>query len=242
MLNMHLIGVFARPVLPGIDVGDKVIPLNCTRSITTMAGRNRPRRSNGGHHVDSRFTIAARQLGNRQRRLHSTSSNQTQQKKRVKQMSFGVTGILGIIVFLLALQPPELLIFLNLFAFGGLEAAFIWPVVLGLYWKYGNKHGAMPQHDHRYGSYIAIHFYNQANGNLLGVHTVTIPVVLSLIAYRRLQLGHQAKSIRILNGEVLFRSESTLFTYVFALSSSRKTLFTSEQTLSSSRKPLLTYT
>ncbi|MDS8902148.1 hypothetical protein RLL02_00790, partial [Streptococcus pneumoniae] len=27
MLNMHLIGVFARPILPGIEVGDKVIPL-----------------------------------------------------------------------------------------------------------------------------------------------------------------------------------------------------------------------
>ena len=27
MLNMHLIGIFARPVLPGIEVGDKVIPL-----------------------------------------------------------------------------------------------------------------------------------------------------------------------------------------------------------------------
>src|SRR5690625_7743569 len=27
MLNMHLIGVFARPILPGIDIADKVMPL-----------------------------------------------------------------------------------------------------------------------------------------------------------------------------------------------------------------------
>src|SRR5690625_3859019 len=27
MLGMHLIGVFARPILPGIEVGDKVVPL-----------------------------------------------------------------------------------------------------------------------------------------------------------------------------------------------------------------------
>ncbi len=32
-------------------------------------------------------------------------------------------------------------------------------------------------------SYIALHFYNIANGNLFGVHTVTLPVVLSLIAF-----------------------------------------------------------
>ena len=35
-------------------------PASCTRSITRMAGRNRTRRSDGGHHVDSRCTIAAR--------------------------------------------------------------------------------------------------------------------------------------------------------------------------------------
>jgi sodium/pantothenate symporter len=117
-------------------------------------------------------------------------------EKRVKQISLGVTGILGISVFLLALQPPDLLIFLNLFAFGGLEAAFIWPVVLGLYWKYGNKYGAILSMITGIASYIAIHFYNTANGNLLGVHTVTIPVVLSLIAYIIGSLAIQRKAFR----------------------------------------------
>src|SRR5699024_6581732 len=27
MLNMHLIGVLARPILPGVEIGDKVMPL-----------------------------------------------------------------------------------------------------------------------------------------------------------------------------------------------------------------------
>ena len=27
MFGMHLIGVFARPVMPGIEIGDKVMPL-----------------------------------------------------------------------------------------------------------------------------------------------------------------------------------------------------------------------
>jgi sodium/pantothenate symporter len=94
-----------------------------------------------------------------------------------------VTGILGIIVFLLALQPPELLIFLNLFSFGGLEAAFIWPVVMGLYWKYGNKYGAIASMITGMVTYIALHFYNEANGFLLGVHTVTFPIVFSFVAY-----------------------------------------------------------
>ena len=83
----------------------------------------------------------------------------------------------------MALDPPDLLIFLNLFAFGGLEAAFIWPVVLGLYWKWGNKYGAIASMITGIGTYIALHFYNQAYGNLYGVHTVTFPVLLSFVAF-----------------------------------------------------------
>jgi sodium/pantothenate symporter len=104
-------------------------------------------------------------------------------EKTIKRMSFGITAILGVIVFLLALNPPDLLIFLNLFAFGGLEAAFIWPVVLGLYWSYGNKYGAIASMVTGIATYVAIHFYNQANGNLFGVHTVTLPIVLSLVSF-----------------------------------------------------------
>ena len=101
----------------------------------------------------------------------------------IKRISFGVTAMLGIGVFLLELDPPDLLIFLNLFAFGGLEAAFIWPVVLGLYWKWGNKYGAIASMITGIGTYVALHFYNQEYGNLLGVHTVTFPVLLSLVAF-----------------------------------------------------------
>src|SRR5699024_4606725 len=63
--------------------------------------------------------------------------------QRVKRLSMSVTAVLGIIVFVMALDPPNLIIWLNLFAFGGLEAAFIWPVIMGLYWDRGNKYGAL---------------------------------------------------------------------------------------------------
>jgi Na+/pantothenate symporter len=33
---------------------------------------------------------------------------------------------------LAAWRPPEMIIWLNLLAFGGLEAVFLWPLVLGL--------------------------------------------------------------------------------------------------------------
>ena len=40
-------------------------------------------------------------------------------------------------------RPPEMIIWLNLLAFGGLEAVFLWPLVLGLYWERANAQGAL---------------------------------------------------------------------------------------------------
>lgn len=182
MLNMHLIGVFARPIMPGIDVGDKVIPLIALEVLPpwlagiVLAAPMAAIMST----VDSLLLLVSSAIV-KDVYLNFVKPDATE--KTVKRLSFGITGLLGIIVFLLALQPPDLLIFLNLFAFGGLEAAFIWPIVMGLYWKNGNKYGALASMITGIATYIMIHFYNIANGNLLGVHTVTLPIVLSLIAY-----------------------------------------------------------
>ena len=182
MLNMHLIGIFARPVLPGIDVGDKVIPLIALEVLPpwlagiVLAAPMAAIMST----VDSLLLLVSSAVV---KDVYLNFINPKAEEKTVQWLSFGVTAVLGIIVFLLALQPPELLIFLNLFAFGGLEAAFIWPVVLGLYWKYGNKYGAIASMITGIVSYILLHFYNEAYGNLFGVHTVTFPVVLSFIAF-----------------------------------------------------------
>ncbi len=182
MLNMHLIGVFARPVLPGIEVADKVIPLLALEVLPAwLAGivLAAPMAAIMST-VDALLLLVSSAIV---KDVYLNFIKPDATEKSVKWISFGVTGVLGIIVFLLALQPPELLIFLNLFAFGGLEAAFIWPVVLGLYWKYGNKYGAIASMITGIASYIIIHFYNEAYGNLLGVHTVTIPVFLSFLAF-----------------------------------------------------------
>ncbi len=182
MLNMHLIGVFARPILPGIEVGDKVIPLIALETLPpwvagiVLAAPMAAIMST----VDSLLLLVSSSIV---KDVYLNYVRPDAGVKAVKRMSFGVTGILGTIVFLLALDPPDLLIFLNLFAFGGLEAAFIWPIVLGLYWKWGNAHGAIASMITGISSYIALHFYNAANGNLFDVHTVTVPVILSLVAY-----------------------------------------------------------
>lgn len=182
MLNMHLIGVFARPILPGIEIGDKVIPLITLEVLPpwlagiVLAAPMAAIMST----VDSLLILVSSTVV---KDVYLNYVKPDASEKTIKQISFGVTALLGTVVALLALQPPDLLIFLNLFAFGGLEAAFIWPIVLGLYWNYGNKWGALLSMITGITSYIVIHFYNSTHGNLLDVHTVTIPVVLSLLSY-----------------------------------------------------------
>lgn len=182
MLNMHLIGVFARPILPGIEVGDKVIPLIALETLPAWAAGivlAAPMAAIMST-VDSLLILVSSSIV---KDVYLNYIKPEADIKTIKRLSFGVTGALGTIVYLLALNPPDLLIFLNLFAFGGLEAAFIWPVVLGLYWKWGNKFGAIASMVTGIASYVGLHFYNIANGNLFGVHTVTVPVVLSLFAF-----------------------------------------------------------
>ena len=62
---------------------------------------------------------------------------------RLQTMSLVCTAVIGLIVFAAAIEPPDLLVWINLFAFGGLEAVFLWPIILGLYWKEANASGAV---------------------------------------------------------------------------------------------------
>jgi sodium/pantothenate symporter len=54
-----------------------------------------------------------------------------------------ITMIIGVVVFLCSVQPPDLIVWVNLFAFGGLECAFLCPIIGGLYWKRANASGCL---------------------------------------------------------------------------------------------------
>ncbi|MEC5425418.1 sodium/pantothenate symporter [Virgibacillus sp. C22-A2] len=179
MLNMHLIGVFARPILPGIEVGDTVMPLIALEVMPAwLAGivLAAPMAAIMST-VDSLLLLVSSSI------VKDVYLNYIEPKAsytKVKRLSIGITAVLGIIVFLLALNPPDLIIWLNLFAFGGLEAAFIWPIVLGLYWSKGNKYGALASMIAGVGLYIlSDSFFPQP----LGLHSVVLPIVVSFVAY-----------------------------------------------------------
>lgn len=63
--------------------------------------------------------------------------------KTLSYSGFFATLVIGLIVFVLTLTPPEIIFWVQLFAMGGLEAAFFWPIVGGIFYKKGNKQAAL---------------------------------------------------------------------------------------------------
>ncbi|MFD2705852.1 sodium/pantothenate symporter [Salibacterium lacus] len=179
MFGMHLVGVMARPILPGIETPDSVMPriamevLPAWLAGVVLAAPMAAIMST----VDSLLLLVSSTVV---KDVYVNYMKPDASRKQVKRVSFGVTAVLGISVFAMSLSPPDLLIWLNLFAFGGLESAFIWPVVLGLYWSKGNKYGALASIIIGVAAYSLIH-------NLwpepFGMHTVTLPVLLSCAGY-----------------------------------------------------------
>lgn len=64
-------------------------------------------------------------------------------EKKISKLSIFTTLVVGIIVFVFTVYPPDLIVWINLFAMGGLECAFFCPIIFGLYWKKANATGAV---------------------------------------------------------------------------------------------------
>src|SRR5699024_1676458 len=191
MLNMHLIGVLARPILPGIEVGDKVMPLIALEVMPPwLAGivLTAPMAAIMST-VDSLLLLVSSSIV---KDVYLNYINPNAAKTRVKWLGISVAGVVGVIVFVMSLNPPDLLVWLNLFAFGGLEAAFIWPIAMGLYWKKGNKYGALSSMIVGVGMYALFDNMNEVPFDL---HPVTFPVLFSLVAYVAGSLLTQNRSV-----------------------------------------------
>lgn len=179
MFGMHLIGVFGRAVMPGIEIGDKVMPtltLEILPPILAGIVLAAPMAAIMSTVNALLILVSSTVIKD----VYLNFIKPTAQDAEIKRLSFIVTTVVGVSVVLFALNPPEFLIWINLFAFGGLEASFLWAVVLGLYWKKANKYGAFASMATGLVLYVYIDRFHQ---HVFGMHTVTIPVVASFIVF-----------------------------------------------------------
>jgi sodium/pantothenate symporter len=141
MLGMHLVGTLGAYVVPGLS-GDGAIPGITVQILPPIlagifiAGPLAAIMST----VDSMLILASASII---KDLYLNYGKGNIEEKQLNRISFMTTGIIGLIVFFFAINPPSIIVWINLFAFGGLEAAFFWPTILGLYWKRANADGAI---------------------------------------------------------------------------------------------------
>ena len=78
------------------------------------------------------------------------------------------------------MNPPKLLVWINLFAFGGLQAAFLCPIIMGLYWKRANATGAICSMLFGVGSYF---YMTITKVKFMGMHQIVPVIGITLIVF-----------------------------------------------------------
>ncbi len=77
------------------------------------------------------------------RDIYQRSINPQVNQRVVRFVSYATTAIIGTCVTVAALHPPDFLQKMIVFGAGGLAATFLFPTMLGLYWKGMTRQGAL---------------------------------------------------------------------------------------------------
>ncbi|HIG0330441.1 TPA: sodium/pantothenate symporter [Yersinia enterocolitica] len=180
MFGMHLAGALGRAVLPDLKIPDQVIP---TLMITVL-----PPFAAGiflaAPMAAIMSTINAQLLQSSATIVKDLYLNlwpeELKNERKLTRISSMSTLILGLLLLLAAWRPPEMIIWLNLLAFGGLEAVFLWPLVLGLYWERANAHGALSSMIVGAICYTVLASFDI---KIAGLHLIVPSLVLNLLAF-----------------------------------------------------------
>lgn len=183
ILCAHLAGTLGRAVFPNLPAGDLAMPTLIVELLSPVwagvfiAGPLAAIMST----VDSMLLLVSAAIIKDlyiHYRLKGDASRMT--LVSIKKMSLITTVVIGLMVFVAAIEPPDLLVWINLFAFGGLEAVFLCPIVLGLYWKNANATGAVASIVCGVAAFFALTIIKPAMG---GVHAIVPTTITALSAF-----------------------------------------------------------
>ncbi|WP_312071344.1 sodium/pantothenate symporter [Anaerotignum propionicum] len=101
-------------------------------------------------------------------------------EKKIGKMSMITTLFVGVIVFVFTIYPPDLIVWINLFAMGGLECAFLCPILFGLYWKRANATGAVLSSVIGVVSFLLMTTYKVS---IFGTTPIVPSIVISIVVF-----------------------------------------------------------
>lgn len=105
-------------------------------------------------------------------------SQQKISEKKTSMLSQLCTLVLGLIIFFISINPPDVIWKINMFAFGGLETAFFWVFILGMFWKKANKTGAIWAMS---GGTVVYCLTMLMGIKIMEIHQILIGIVVSLL-------------------------------------------------------------
>lgn len=198
MVGMHLLGVLSRAVITDTTITntDSIMPMLVMQTLPPiLAGIAITGPLAASMSTISSLLIAASSALVRDiYEFHLEKKNRKVDQKKVSIISVAVTLVIGIIVFLFSIRPPDLIVWINLFAFGGLQTAFLWALLLGMFWKRANTTGALLSMVGGTGLYILLSAFNVS---WFEMHNVVWGILFGLILFVAGSLATQPMDDRI---------------------------------------------
>lgn len=115
----------------------------------------------------------------------------------VRVYSLTATVVLGLVVYAIAINPPTVIWQINMFAFGGLETAFFWVLIFGLFWPNANKYGAIAA----MGGGVLVYCVTMAMKiKFMSLHQIVLGIFFSLLLFligNSMGKTHDEKVLRI---------------------------------------------
>jgi len=184
VIGMHIIGVLSTAVITDTSISDvdSIMPMTIMKTLPKfLAGIAICGPLSASMSTTSSLLIAASSSIVKDIYLHS---KETQKKHidygKVSVFSTIVTFIIGLIVFFIAIKPPSVIVWINLFAFGGLEASFFWVFYLGMFWTKANKMGAKLC---MIGGSLLYIIFGALKVNIMVLHNIVWAIIFGLILF-----------------------------------------------------------
>lgn len=180
MFGMHLAGVLGRAVIPDLKIPDQVIPTLMIQVLPPLVA---------GIFLAAPMAAIMSSIDSLLIQSSSTlikdlylavKPEAINNEAKLKRFSTMTTLTFAVLLVFAALNPPDMLIWLNLLSLGGLEATFLWVIVLGLYWKNANAAGAISSMLAGLTSYV---IFTSFKISIFSFHAIVPSLVIGLIAF-----------------------------------------------------------